>query len=72
MLTVVTPVSLIITLALSLFGLITKGYEGYPQGTLLVFGWGIVAIFIASAVVMPKIKGRTHHNAVEHSHKGDL
>lgn len=63
MLTVVTPVSLIITLALSLKSLIAEGYDSYPTSTLLIFGWGVVLIFVLCAVILPKIKGDNTHES---------
>lgn len=60
MLTVVTPISLIAAFVLSLYGLITQGYDDYSTAKLLIFGWGVVAIFIIAALAMPKIK--TNHN----------
>lgn len=61
MLTVVTPVSLIVALALSVFGLVTKGYDEYSMGVQLVLGWGVVMIFALAAFVLPKIKGHPSH-----------
>ena len=61
MLTVITPVSLIISLSLQLVSLIKNGYEGYDLTTLLLFGWGVVALFAISAVVLTKVKGHAHH-----------
>ncbi|WP_066800355.1 sodium-dependent transporter [Moraxella oblonga] len=62
MLTVVTPISLIVAFVLALVKLLQENYEGYTTGTLLVFGWGVVALFALSALILPKIKGHpTHH-----------
>lgn len=61
MLTVVTPVSLIVALSLSVVKLLQENYEGYSTGTLLVFGWGVVALFALSALILPKVKGSSEH-----------
>lgn len=67
MMTVVTPMSLIIAFILSLYALMTKGYGDYPMGVQLVFGWGIVLLFAISAFVLPKIKGHdSHHQDYDH------
>lgn len=66
MLTVVTPLSLIVALLLSLYSLVTEGYGGYPIGVQLVFGWGIVLLFVVAAFVLPKIKGHASHDNDEH------
>ncbi len=66
MLTVVTPLSLIVALVLSLYSLVTEGYGGYPIGVQLVFGWGIVLLFVVAAFVLPKIKGHASHDNDEH------
>lgn len=61
MLTIVTPVALLVTLVLSAYSLITEGYDSYPMSTQLVFGWGVVALFAICALVLPKIKGHDSH-----------
>lgn len=65
MLTVVTPVSLIIALVLSVKGLLAENYEGYSDGVLLVCGWGVVVLFAIIAFIMPKIKGHPSHDKEE-------
>lgn len=62
MLTIVTPISLIVTLSLSLYDVLTKGYGDYPMVVQVVFGWGVVAIFAIAALVLPRIKGHEHHD----------
>lgn len=62
MLTVVTPLSLIVALVLSLKTLFAEGYGGYPFWVQLVFGWGVVAIFALAALILPKINGHESHN----------
>ncbi len=63
MLTVVTPTSLIVALVLSLYKLLTKGYEGYPATVLFACGWSLVIIFALTAFIMPKIKSHPSHEA---------
>ncbi len=62
MLTVVTPVSLIVALGLSLHSLITKGYEGYPTGVLVACGWSLVVLFALVALILPKVKSHPSHD----------
>ncbi len=61
MLTVVTPLALIVTLALSLQSLFKEGYGGYPSDVLLTYGWGVVIICAIVALVLPRIKGHHSH-----------
>ncbi|WP_066800358.1 sodium-dependent transporter [Moraxella oblonga] len=65
MLTLVMPISLIITLGLSLIGLFKDGYEGYPVWLLTVLGGGFILAFALSAMIMPKIKGGQTHELDE-------
>lgn len=58
MLTVVTPLSLLIALALKIYSLITQGYEKYDISTLLIFGWGCVAFFAVGAIIMSSLKDK--------------
>ena len=62
MLTVITPLSLIVALVVEIGKLIIKGYGDYPMGTQLIIGWGVVMIFVLAAVILPKIKGHTTHD----------
>lgn len=56
MLTIVTPISLIVALVLTLKTLVTAGYGGYPLMVQLICGWGVVAFFAVGALVMSSIK----------------
>lgn len=67
MLTVITPVSLIIALLLSVKSLLTEGYGGYEFVTQAVFGWGVVAVFAIGALLLTKVKGHDLHDV----QKGD-
>ena len=58
MLTVVTPLSLIISLVLSLKSLLTEGCGDYSMMTQIIFGWGVVAIFAIGALLLSNIKGK--------------
>ena len=61
MLTVVTPVVLIVTLALSLQTLFTEGYGGCPTMTQVIFGWGVVILAALAALILPSVKGHETH-----------
>lgn len=67
MLTVITPISLIIALLLSVKSLLTEGYGGYDFVTQAVFGWGVAAVFALGALLLTKTKGHSSHDA----QKGD-
>lgn len=64
MLTVVTPVVLLITLAIKLFNLIKTPYEGYSNLVLMLFGWGVVVFFAVGALILSRAKGS--HDDTEH------
>lgn len=64
MLTVVTPIALLITLTLKLFDLIKTPYEGYSSLVLMLFGWGVVLFFAIGAFVLSRIKG--NHADIDH------
>lgn len=59
-LTFVTPLLLIVTFVLSLYGLITEGYntKDYPISLQVMTGWSVVGFFILAGIVMPKIKNK--------------
>ncbi|MDO4895312.1 sodium-dependent transporter [Moraxella sp.] len=61
MLTVVTPLSLIIALVLSIKSLLTEGYGDYDFVTQVVFGWGVVAFFAVGAFILTGIKAHPSH-----------
>lgn len=58
MLTIVTPISLLIALVLTLKSLLTEGYGDYPLMTQMIFGWGIVVIFALGAFLLTSLKGK--------------
>ena len=62
MLTVVTPISLIVALVLSVSSLITKGYDSYDVITQLVFGWGVVAVFALGGFLLTKAPAHAQHH----------
>lgn len=62
MLSVVTPISLIIALALSVQSLLSEGYDEYPVMTQVVFGWGVVCLFALVALILPKVKSHPSHD----------
>lgn len=56
LLTIVTPLSLLVALALTLKSIFAEGYGGYPLHILLIVGGGTVAIFILGAVLFSRLK----------------
>ncbi|MDO4895757.1 MAG: sodium-dependent transporter [Moraxella sp.] len=65
MLTTITPISLMVTLGLSVFTLVKDGYDSYDLVTQLVFGWGVVAIFALGSFLLTKAPAHASH----HEHK---
>ncbi|OUY06388.1 sodium-dependent transporter [Acinetobacter populi] len=63
MLTIVTPLSLLVALGLTLTALITKGYGDYPVFVQVIFGWGYIALFALGAFFFSRLK--------DHGHSGD-
>lgn len=55
-LTVITPLSLLIALALTFRDVITKGYENYPLEVLLPVGGGTVLLFLLGALLLTHLK----------------
>lgn len=62
MLTVITPISLIVTLGLSLQSLLKDGYGGYPVMVQMVFGWGVVALFAIGSFILTKAPAHASHH----------
>lgn len=56
LLTIVTPLSLLVALALTLKSIFAEGYGGYPLHILLIVGGGTVALFIIGAVLLSRLK----------------
>ena len=56
LLTIVTPLSLLVALALTLKSIFAEGYGGYPLHILLTVGGGTVALFIIGAVLFSRLK----------------
>ena len=56
LLTIVTPLSLLVALALTLKSIFAEGYGGYPLHILLTVGGGTVALFILGAVLLSRLK----------------
>ncbi|WP_130803831.1 sodium-dependent transporter [Acinetobacter ihumii] len=57
-LTVITSLILLVTLTMTVFSLITKGYGDYSASMQWLFGWGCVAFCAVVAVVLSKMKDR--------------
>ena len=58
MLTVVTPLSLVIALALTLKAVFMEGYGDYPLSTLLMVGGGSILVLVLGAVILSSLKDR--------------
>ena len=56
LLTIVTPLSLLVALALTLKSIFAEGYGGYPLHILLTVGGGTVVLFIIGAVLLSRLK----------------
>lgn len=56
LLTVVTPVSLLVALGLTINSVIAEGYGGYSSGILWLVGGGTIAFFILGAILFSCIK----------------
>ncbi|MFW1860001.1 sodium-dependent transporter [Acinetobacter defluvii] len=59
LLTVITPISLLIALLLTIKAIITDGYGGYPASTLWLIGGGVVAFFALGAIILSLMKDTT-------------
>ncbi|MEX5381068.1 sodium-dependent transporter [Acinetobacter towneri] len=62
LLTIVTPLSLLVALVLTLKSIFAEGYGGYPLHILLTVGGGTVVLFIIGAVLLSRLKD---HDAAE-------
>ena len=62
LLTVVTPLSLLVALGLTLKSIFAEGYGGYPLHILLTVGGGTVLLFVIGAVLLSRLKD---HDAAE-------
>ncbi|MEB6566228.1 sodium-dependent transporter [Acinetobacter towneri] len=62
LLTVVTPLSLLVALGLTLKSIFAEGYGGYPLHILLTVGGGTVLLFVLGAVLLSRLKD---HDAAE-------
>ena len=57
-LTMITSMILLVTLCMTIFSLITKGYDTYSSSMLMIFGWGCVAFCAVVALVLSQVKDR--------------
>ena len=62
LLTIVTPLSLLVALGLTLKSIFAEGYGGYPLHILLTVGGGTVLLFVLGAVLLSRLKD---HDAAE-------
>ena len=58
LLTIVTPLSLVVALGLTLKSIMAEGYGGYDAYILWIVGGGTLAFFIVGAIVLSLIKDR--------------
>jgi neurotransmitter:Na+ symporter, NSS family len=58
LLTVVTPISLVIALGLTINAIISEGYGGYATHILWIVGGGTIAFFIVGAILFSLMKDR--------------
>ncbi len=72
MLTVVTPVVLIIVLLTTLKSLLTEGYGDYPQYVQLIFGWGILVFFATGSILLTKLKVKNNSNGTSNFNSNDF
>ena len=56
LLTIITPISLLVALLLTIKAIITEGYGGYPASTLWLIGGGVVAFFVLGAILLSLTK----------------
>lgn len=59
LLTVVTPVSLLVALLLTIKAVITDGYGGYPSSTLWLIGGAVLVFFVLGSVLLSLMKDKT-------------
>ena len=59
LLTVITPLSLLIALLLTIKAVITDGYGGYPAAILWLVGGAVLAFFVLGAVILSMMKDKT-------------
>jgi neurotransmitter:Na+ symporter, NSS family len=58
LLTVITPLSLLVALGLTFNDILNKGYGGYPSHILWLVGGGTIAFFILGAMICTAMKDR--------------
>lgn len=58
LLTVITPLSLLVALGLTIKSIVTEGYGGYPAEILWLVGGGTLALFIVGAIVLSCLKDK--------------
>ena len=58
LLTVMTPLSLLVALGLTIKSIVAEGYGGYPAEILWLVGGGTLALFIVGAIVLSCLKDK--------------
>ena len=59
LLTVVTPLSLLVALGLTIKAVITEGYGGYPASTLWLVGGSVLVFFVLGSILLSVINDKT-------------
>ena len=59
LLTIITPISLLIALVLTINAVRTEGYGGYPASTLWLVGGSVLAFFILGSVILSLMKDKS-------------
>ncbi|XID74973.1 sodium-dependent transporter [Alkanindiges sp. WGS2144] len=62
LLTVVTPVSLLIALVLTMNSLLREGYGNYPSWLVMTFGWGSLLCCLIGALLLNYLPQRNSHH----------
>lgn len=57
---IIIPIIIFTLIVSETIKLITKGYEGYPGGALLIAGWGIVILLPIIAIILSRIHRKEH------------
>ncbi|AXQ20722.1 sodium-dependent transporter [Acinetobacter wuhouensis] len=59
LLSVITPLSLLVALGLTIKAVLTEGYGGYPSSTLWLIGGAVLVFFVLGSVLLSIMKDKT-------------
>ena len=59
LLSVITPLSLLVALGLTIKAVLTEGYGGYPSSTLWLIGGAVLVFFVLGSVLLSVMKDKT-------------